>query len=156
MLLSKVNVVAPLPVAAFEMTRVVLAMETTVVFAGMYVPDTDWPAAIRILDVPSVNVVLVAAVADAVKTPTLVIDGEPKVPGNTPYKTGVLTVESMYCKFCPGWATRLFVALPVESYPMSNCHKLFALDVKSLKEYAVGPKPLPSSLSVCHCSKPAE
>ena len=100
--------------------------------------------------------VLVAAVADAVKTPTLVIDGEPKVPGNTPYKTGVLTVESIYCKFCPGWATRLFVAPPVESYPMSNCHKLFALDVKLLKEYAVGPKPLPSSLSVCHCSKPAE
>jgi len=40
-LLSKVNVVAPLPVAAFEITKVVLAMETTVVFAGMYVPDTD-------------------------------------------------------------------------------------------------------------------
>ena len=96
MLLSNVAVIVPVAVAAADMVTAVPTTDSTVVPEGMPVPVMAWPAPTRTLFAANVNVVLVMAVApDAVNTPTLDMVRLPVEPGNSPYSTGVFTVEVM-------------------------------------------------------------
>ena len=74
MLLSKVATIVALPVAAADIVTAVPTTDTTVVLAGMLVPDTLCPAPTRTFAAAKVNVAVPLVVAVAVNSPTLDIE----------------------------------------------------------------------------------
>ena len=119
---------------------------------GMPVPVTDTPAPMATMVVANVtNLEPDVNVPVAVNTPT----GANDVPVNGPYKGRVLVVFVMYCRFCPGCAINCRFPPPVESYPMSNCQRLYAFGMNDeLIENEVGPVPMAVTLLVTHCCTP--
>ena len=147
-LLLIVMVTVAVPVAAFDMTKVVaLVTETTVVLAGMFVPVMTCPAPISNVEATVTVVDVLTTAADSVKTPTC----DRVVPEVGPNKTGVLVVLSIAARFCPGCAIRFATPLPDASNTASNCHKLFTLGVKLDNVKSIIPAPIPfwSTVRVC-------
>ena len=95
MLLSKVAVMLADAVAAADMVTAVPTTDSTVVPEGMPVPVMLWPAPTRTLLVVRVKTLVLLVVPAAVNTPTLDMVKLPVEPGNSPYSTGVFTVEVM-------------------------------------------------------------
>ena len=149
MLLSKVSKGDPVAVALLfnvaVQTPPLIVADTTIVFAGIPVPDTETPGPIAIIVVENVTVGEPFVVDPvAVNTPTgLTVD-----PVNVPIKGLVFTVLSMYCKFWPGWAIRLLLPVPLGSNPESNCHNVFEFGayVDNPLIIPVNPEPVPPML----------
>ena len=88
------------------------AADTTVVPAGMPVPETATPGPMAAMVVAKVTVGKpLVVVPDAVKTPT----GSTVVPVKGPNSGRVLTLDEMSLRFCPGCAIRLLAPLPYAS-----------------------------------------
>ena len=127
-LLSKVRVTVADAVAAWlkpaVQTLETRDADTTVVLAGIPGPVTATPGPMAKMVVAKVTLVeALVVVPEAVKTPTAATVAPP----NTPNRGLVLMVLVMSFKFWPGWAIIWFTPPPVESYPMSNCHKVLSL-----------------------------